>query len=189
MTWRLHNIALITVPLLVLGCGGGGGGNDDEDTTTDPEEESIEDATGEVADDVVEETADDPVDDPTTETPEDAEEETTEDAPEDSTGSGIVGDACGDADECGGIPAEDIRCLDELLVGSGITITFPEGYCSAACGSDEDCGEGASCERFGSDINYCLDECRRDSDCREDDGYECRARMGGSDTYCLPVRG
>jgi len=187
MTWRLYKIALIAVPLLILGCGGHV--KDDEDTTTDTVDDGVTDTTGEVADDVVEETADDPSDDPATETVEDAVEDGGGDAEEDSPTSGIVGDACTDADDCGSIPAEDIRCLDELRVGGGFTITFPEGYCSAACTEDADCGGDATCEVFGMDLMLCLDACTEDADCREDDGYECRTRMGDTDTFCLPIRG
>ena len=185
MTRTLHVIALLAVPLILIGCGGGGGGNGDDDTTTDTVEDGVEDAIGEVSDDAVEETVDDPAEDLVPDVP----AEVTEDAPEDSPTSGIVGDACTVADDCGGIPATNIRCLEILTGGPGTTITFPEGYCSAACTEDGDCGGDATCERFGPDLNLCLDACESDTDCRESDGYECRARMGGSDTFCLPVRG
>lgn len=188
MTRLLQQAALIALPVLLVACGGGGGGSGDPDGTDDPVEDTVEDGTGDPADDPVEDPVEDAPDDPVPDAEEDAGEDVAEDTPDDAPSSGIVGDACTGADDCGGIPATDITCIEDLTIAGGYTITFPGGYCSAECTEDGDCGGDATCERFGTDISYCLDGCTETSDCRESEGYECRARMGDTDTFCLPPR-
>jgi hypothetical protein len=59
---------------------------------------------------------------------------------------------------------------------------FPGGYCSAFCGSDEDCPSGAICLPVSRTESICLDVCDPDAAMRD-----CRAGYGCADSFELPA--
>ena len=79
---------------------------------------------------------------------------------------GIVGKPCAEASECG-----TGSCLTTLQV---VNTPYPGGYCTSACGANDECGKGGICAasplpgRRGS----CYLGCADDAACRE--GYVCR---------------
>lgn len=96
---------------------------------------------------------------------------------------GYTGDSCHSSDECGCVPGAGRECLTNL---SGY-VTFPGGYCSAACTSDSECGEGARCVAITTGHQMCLKLCRSTSQCRMAEGYTCEPIPMSADTntYCL----
>ena len=78
------------------------------------------------------------------------------------------------------------RCMRELQVGSMTEAReAPGGYCTAACASDLQCGEGAECSvGAGADRGLCLGACHTQRDCR--DGYVC---VGSTHTLGLQISG
>ena len=79
------------------------------------------------------------------------------------------GTACMSADDCEGAP-----CIGE----------WPEGYCTADCVTNEDCGGDATCVSAGGGSNICLANCDpEDPDsCRA--GYGCT--LGTIGNVCIP---
>jgi hypothetical protein len=97
--------------------------------------------------------------------------------------SGVVGDPCSVTGDCMDVPGEGRLCLTVITT----YFEYPNGYCSAACVSDGDCGTGAECLDmiFGS---YCHKSCTSDVDCRESEGYHCSTFPEvTTDTYCFPT--
>jgi hypothetical protein len=92
--------------------------------------------------------------------------------PEGNLGAGIAGQTCAAAsDTCKGG-----TCSTELSGGAlgrlAAPLPAPNGYCTAACGSDDQCGEGGVCfgALFGNG-GECRRKCSAGSDCLE--GQEC----------------
>ncbi len=87
-----------------------------------------------------------------------------------------VGAACKSDSSCDDKNAE---CLTEESVGGFLMIEFPEGYCAVqGCEEDDDCPDGSGCfNAIG--LQYCLQTCDSDRDCRVRDGYACNAIGGG----------
>ena len=97
-----------------------------------------------------------------------------------------LGAACHDgAHDCDEAMA---NCLDELSVLSQ-RVEFSGGYCSAPCADSESCGEHGGCpigetqaELAGTPMgalfanlpSNCLRRCVEASDCRRDEGYDCK---------------
>ena len=111
--------------------------------------------------------------------------------PDGSTpGNGVVGDPCADVGQCGGIvgglPTE---CLTSLMS----FITFPGGYCTAACtaGDPDPCADSGGVCLNVTIASYCVKPCTDVSECRGGEGYTCTANPmgGGTETYCLPPMG
>jgi hypothetical protein len=84
------------------------------------------------------------------------------------TGGGI-GAACGTCDS-------GLTCITSA----------PGGYCTKACASNSDCGQGAYCcqlqDEQGQKQTLCLDACNSNTDCRA--GYTCQGDPGA--TVCFP---
>lgn len=83
--------------------------------------------------------------------------------------SGAVGDTCQKKEDCQQGPTP--VCF----------ASSPDGYCTSACTSSTDCGQGL-CVSFGSLGKLCLSRCAQESDCRN--GYAC-ATVGA----CLAAEG
>ncbi len=171
---------------IVLGCvlafsACGSDKNGDEDTSTDTLTDS-NDLLGDTAGD----TESDTIPDPTTEPPED-HAEVTPDTPADiptEGGTGVVGDSCATQDDCGGIPSASPNCMTDIY---GM-ITFPNGYCSADCITDADCGAGSTCFDVMGFMQFCMKDCTDRTDCREDEGYSCsEVPYIGGGPFCLPA--
>jgi hypothetical protein len=90
-----------------------------------------------------------------------------------------AGKACDGDKDCG-----SGMCL-LILQGSfgGAMMEAPGGYCSAACMTNTDCGEGGTCSGafagiggIGATTGRCLKSCSNASDCR--DGYRCVNALG-----------
>ena len=103
-------------------------------------------------------------------------------------GDGGFGDPCTGVGDCGGVSSTSVECVEEITQGTA-TILFPGGYCTATCFEAGDCGTGATCSGFAPGELICLKECTDVSDCRETEGYECRDRLGSTETFCQPPRG
>jgi hypothetical protein len=98
------------------------------------------------------------------------------------------GTACQSDADCTGYPAENKRCIQNVM---GI-IAAPGGYCTACCsepGKDK-CGPGVDCVGVSGAYLVCIERCRSNADCRGDDFWECRdmyyISMDFPDDYCLP---
>jgi hypothetical protein len=109
--------------------------------------------------------------------------------PDSAVANGVVGDPCTDTNQCGGVggglTAECITVLFTIL-------TFPGGYCTAACtpGTPDPCAaSGGVCYDPGMGSGYCLKSCTDSSQCREAETYTCSNPLGGADLYCLPPIG
>jgi len=110
------------------------------------------------------------------------------------------GAACADDSECEG-PAAVCQTSFGGGIGAGVMpITFPDGYCTAACTKQEECAVGSECgvkklidtiEPFlrmsGTTIppglldmipSQCLDLCSTNKACRE--GYKCQSLIDAS---------
>lgn len=165
---------LLKAAVLVLGgvlvfAGCGGGDDNDRDTEEDTETDPGSDLT-------------DSIPDPTTEPPDDVPTDSVEDS--DAWGDGEVGDPCTLDTDCGGVPSAAPNCLEDIF---GM-ITFPGGYCSADCTSDDDCGPDGDCIDAVI-MSLCLKTCTSGSDCRESEGYTCDAlpdMLGIPGDFCLP---
>lgn len=104
---------------------------------------------------------------------------------------GEVGSACTSDQDCTN-PA-GARCFKTVGGGPAPTVTFPNGYCSKACGRDGDkCGKGgcASVGLSGSGggsvkMTFCAAGCSKDTDCREAEGYKCMIIFFGLG-ICVP---
>jgi hypothetical protein len=95
-----------------------------------------------------------------------------------------VGEACSQAQDCAG---DNASCLTKVNV---ITpVTYPNGYCTVGCQSNDDCPDGTACFMGGPQPG-CLVTCSQSSDCRADEGYTCgKPPLSGStdpNNYCLP---
>jgi hypothetical protein len=115
---------------------------------------------------------------------------------ENGGGDGLVGDACGNAADCGGVsgPGLTAECVTDPT-GMGL-FTLPGGYCSSSCTAPTNPGDPDACTAVGGTCinvmvaSYCLKPCADASECREPD-YGCSAVPGGveTDLYCLPPMG
>jgi len=77
------------------------------------------------------------------------------------TASGEVGAPCVVAADCQG--GAHARCLD--LQG---------GYCALDCGAGgATCPSGSACYEFSDGDNLCIEGCKKDTQCRTDEGYIC----------------
>lgn len=177
--------------LLVLGCGGGSKTTEgDADTVVDTELDTTTDTGTDPADDP----ASDPVSDPSGDdavltdiSVTDAAGDVAGDVLPDGAVMGTVGDPCETDLQCMGVPGME-TCITVVPFGPGGYIEFPGGYCSADCVTDGDCGEGALCVSTMGGMSACFLTCEDGSDCREDEGYECRARHSDPQTFCMPPR-
>ncbi len=62
---------------------------------------------------------------------------------------------------------------------------FPNGYCAPDCRAAP-CAEGDVCFPSSAQHHYCLRGCERDGDCRQREGYVCRAWRPGARPACVP---
>ncbi len=68
-------------------------------------------------------------------------------------------------------------CTSAAQCNSGLCLTaeqasFPDGYCSASCGTQlQSCEPGSACYELTSGVSVCLKSCGSDGDCRQ--GYFC----------------
>lgn len=145
--------------------------------------QDLDTGVADTATDLADTSGDGPVDAPVDTTPDSAPEtipDMTETTP-DATG-GIVGDPCYTSTQCSGVPGSGRTCLTSLMG----YITFPGGYCSAACTSSADCGTGAQCVNITDLGNYCLEQCTMATECRTAETYSCSGLSGVSGTFCIP---
>lgn len=94
------------------------------------------------------------------------------------TGKATIGDGCKKDNDCSNTGG---TCTNSVSVG--VTITFPNGYCTQRCSSTSPCPTGSSCVMF---VNTCLRTCTADTECRVSDGYKCMAPLG-TQKYCMPA--
>ncbi len=104
-------------------------------------------------------------------------------------GWGGFGAGCADVSECGGYPATEKRCLQDVM---GI-VNCPGGYCTACCNEAGEgiCGQGIDCVGVYDAYLVCLERCETDADCRTEDHYICHEGLYYMETvftgkYCLP---
>jgi len=86
-----------------------------------------------------------------------------------------VGDSC----------VADIECDRPQVCDTA----SPGGYCTIYdCDLDTSCPQGSVCVVFelGGDraVAACMDKCEHDGQCRERDGYVCRAESDDGPTFC-----
>ena len=98
------------------------------------------------------------------------------------------GSACDVDEDCKDYPSNEKRCIHNCV---GL-INTPGGYCTSCCdeaGRDV-CAPGIDCVGFDDVYLVCLAHCHSDTDCRQDEGYECRPIYFIPDdfpgNYCLP---
>jgi len=114
---------------------------------------------------------------------------------------GSIGAACMADGDC---TTAGTRCVKTVEIPfGGLSIQFPNGYCSKSCTAADQCGAGVGCPlsqaaAFLPDISQCLKVCKAASDCRQ--GYSCTtlpafpgfggaapaAPAGPAATHCLP---
>lgn len=85
---------------------------------------------------------------------------------------------------CMGVPGGDRDCLTSMGM-----FTFRNGYCTASCMWDDECGEGAHCVYdYWMGSRLCYLACGSPTQCRTTEGYECRILPASDDsrTYCFP---
>lgn len=95
--------------------------------------------------------------------------------PPGSTGPDDIGEPCSSGADC-----EGGFCIGE---DDG----FRDGYCTAACRTNDDCGGDAQCIPVGRGMSVCLDGCDPDAEpraCRE--GYGCATGFMIPAPVCLP---
>lgn len=99
------------------------------------------------------------------------------------------GSACDEESQCAGYPAENKRCLSNVM---GL-VDSPGGYCTACCDEAGEgvCGQGIDCVGAYNSFLICLERCDTNADCRTEDHYECHAGLYYMETifpgkYCLP---
>ena len=109
-------------------------------------------------------------------------------------GDGVVGDACGDLNDCGGVVGQGLTA--ECMTSLGGFVTMPGGYCTSSCTVPANPGDPDACAAAGGVCmsalmaSYCIQPCVDATECREDEGYTCGASpLGGDATYCLPPMG
>jgi len=101
------------------------------------------------------------------------------------------GAACDDDEDCVGYggPGAERRCISDVM---GM-VNAPGGFCTACCNAKaaNGCAENIDC--VGADLAYliCIAGCDASSDCRQDEGWECRPMWYLVDplfpgNYCLP---
>lgn len=95
--------------------------------------------------------------------------------------AGRPGAACTSAADCGITGSPEGQTFDCLTDFQG-AITFPGGYCTATCSGTQACPQGSTC--LGS--LGCIDECTKDSDCRNAPQYRCLP-LGQSKYGCFPA--
>lgn len=122
--------------------------------------------------------------------------------PSSSAGRGGRGGRGGSAGAAGAVPIEPLpdktagkSCDADKDCGAGMCLTTlpgsfgqgtmdaPDGYCSGACMTNTDCGEGGSCQGafagiggIGATVGRCLKSCTDSTECR--DGYRCVNGLG-----------
>lgn len=88
--------------------------------------------------------------------------------------SKFVGETCGSANE---FCESDLSCREEFPGG---------GFCTKPCspkGASASCPIDSLCIQEGTEL-LCAPVCLRDTDCRTQDGYECRGETGLSVRAC-----
>jgi hypothetical protein len=103
------------------------------------------------------------------------------------------GAACVTDDDCNGYPSSaemPKACLTDVLS----LINAPGGFCTRCCNNAlvDGCAENVDCIGVNNAYTICLATCDSNSDCRTDEGWECRGiyylvdpQFDGR-TYCLP---
>jgi hypothetical protein len=91
-----------------------------------------------------------------------------------------IGGPCTSAAQCseGTTPV----CFAKHLYNESDKLETANGYCSARCTDDTDCGESGVCYDGGTSGKWCLATCKLATDCRSN-GYAC---FLGSPRYCFP---
>jgi len=101
------------------------------------------------------------------------------------------GAACETDEDCNGYPnstAFPKCCLTDVL---GL-INAPGGFCTACCNEEAQngCAQNIDCVGANNVYTICIAHCDSSSDCRQDEGWECRGMYNIPDqfpgTYCLP---
>ena len=101
------------------------------------------------------------------------------------------GAACLDDEDCQGYPGSDTfprRCLTDVMM----MFNAPGGFCTACCNAPaiNGCADNIDCVGALNAFTICVAHCDSSSDCRQDEGWECRgmyyipADFPG--TFCLP---
>ena len=77
-------------------------------------------------------------------------------------------------------------CLIDTDCGTGLVCdaSQPEGYCTRANCSEQECPDEGLCVAFNMDASYCMRPCDDVSDCR--DGYQCVDDFG-LHPFCSPA--
>lgn len=102
------------------------------------------------------------------------------------------GKACETHEDCSGIPGGG-KCINSIMQ----LIFAPKGYCIMCCddpGIDK-CGPGFDCVGVQSEaltFLVCINNCEKDEDCRQEDGYECKPvpyldEYYPDKKYCMPI--
>lgn len=103
-----------------------------------------------------------------------------------------LGAACTRDEDCEGSEA---HCIRSHSLGGSNDLSFPEGFCTALCSADADCGKGGACpfssvaSLFGTpDLSICMRACDVDAKDGCEKGYGCEESPVGDDpqTICLP---
>jgi hypothetical protein len=98
------------------------------------------------------------------------------------------GTACSSDNDCGNYPSSEKRCIHNCV---GL-INTPGGYCTGCCdkAGKNLCAPGIDCVGYDNVYLVCLAHCNSDTDCRQEEGYECRTIYYIPDdfpgNYCLP---
>jgi len=95
--------------------------------------------------------------------------------------NGIVGKACENDADCGtGKCGKDmVGGITLPVIGTIGATPVVDGYCTAACTEDAQCGEGGTCQgAFQNSAGSCLLACETQEDCTRE-GYTCAGGGGG----------
>jgi hypothetical protein len=92
-----------------------------------------------------------------------------------------VGEACDAKRGC----EEEDGCKQSTAIGV-VPVTFPGGYCTAACTTNDDCPDGTGCV---TSAGQCMDLCAGAVECRTAEGYTCQnlPLQSTGPKYCLPA--
>lgn len=179
--YKYGTIVALCLPILVA-CGGGDtsdGNQQNNNNHVMQNDASMDDAS-----------MDDAFVDPDASQQQDAEVQQDAAQQQDSStpGTGITGDPCTDANQCGGITNGTPECVTDIMS----MMSFPGGYCSSStCTVGQACDNGMGiCVDVGGMgfATYCLQECVDATECRTGEGYDCTTVPMSQDTttYCLP---
>ncbi len=81
-------------------------------------------------------------------------------------------------------PADDVgeSCNTAADCAHRSCMSLPGGYCTKSYCDTTGCPDGSTCYGFSGGETFCLQDCQRDSECREAEGYACDI-----DATCWPT--